>query len=371
MITGGIYIHVPFCAKKCHYCSVYSTLNNEENIDLYLNGLSRDIGQYSNISFSPETIYFGGGTPSLLNPSDIEIIIKKLNKNFNLTKLKEVTIEVNPESVTKDRVDSWLNVGINRFSLGVQSFDNQKLKTLGRVHSNKEARKAIELLKTKVGNVSADLICGIPGQSLTDWQKEIEEIVSYDLEHISIYPLQIEPGTYLAQRITDDYYTYIDEAILDMLKYSEQVLTAKNYVHYEISNYSKPNFESKNNLIYWQYKPYLGFGPAAASFYDDMRWRNAEDLMLWATTLTKEYDADFQKEEVKMAEFVFLALRLLNQGVEAASFEETFGVSLENVYSDTLERLMGYGWLTKTEKGYKLNSQAIYSANQIFIELLP
>ncbi len=371
MISGGIYIHIPFCSKKCHYCNFYSTKFSQENRDLFLKGIEKEIEHYSDKNFSADTIYLGGGTPSLLTEKELEFIFNKLDDAFSIAKVKELTIEVNPESVNSQKVKMWKNFGINRVSLGIQSFDDDLLKLIGRVHNSKDVRRALDLLKANFSNISGDLICGLPGQTLNDWEVELDNIISYDLNHISIYPLQIEADTKISKIVNEEYYNLIDDIMIEMMSLSRTKLKENNYNHYEIANYSKSGYESKHNLIYWQYKPYLGFGPSAASFYEKLRWQNSNNLHVWANNLKKEVDEESKRIEIQMAEFAFLSLRLLNHGLNCEQFKKEFDVSLESIYGDTLRKLSSYDWLTKTKKGYKLTVQAIYFANQIFAEFLP
>ncbi|MFP4457723.1 MAG: radical SAM family heme chaperone HemW [Clostridia bacterium] len=371
MISGGIYVHVPFCSKKCHYCNFYSTKYSQSNRDLYIRGMKKEIDYYADKNFLVDTIYFGGGTPSLLSYKELALILNKLRNSFNTDNLLELTIEVNPESVNKEKVKIWKDLGFNRISLGIQSFDDYYLKRIGRVHDSHDIRKALDLIKANFSNASGDLICGLPGQAISEWEIELDKIISYDLNHISIYPLQIEPETEMAKIVNEEYYNEIDDTIVDMMNLSRSKLIRSNYEHYEIANYAKPNYESKHNLIYWQFKPYLGFGPSAASFNKTHRWQNSSDIYQWAKYFKREVDEESKRNEIQMAEFAFLSLRLLNRGLNSKKFKREFGVSLESVYGDTLNRLIGYDWLTKSEDRYKLTGQAINFANQVFAEFLP
>ena len=371
MIAGGMYIHVPFCVRKCKYCNFYSTELTQENLNIYLEGLKKEISHYKNKDYEVKTIYFGGGTPSLLGLKHLEFIFNHLDKSFNLSKLKEVTLEANPESVSMNKVIGWKELGFNRISLGIQSFNNKSLTLLGRAHTANQAEEALKILVKSFSNVSADLICGLPNQTLNDWEDEINHILEYDLNHISIYPLQIESDTPLSKIVKDDYYNKIDQIMHDMMYLTKDKLEIENYRHYEIANYAKDSFESKHNLIYWTYKPYLGLGPSAASFYNGVRWQNTTDLKVWKKTLKKEIDYDSQRLDIKMAEFVFLALRLINKGLDSNKFYEEFNVTLEKIYGETLDKLINYKWLTKDKNQYKLTSQAIFFANEVFAEFLP
>jgi len=371
MITGGIYIHVPFCVRKCKYCSFFSTKMTDENLEVYLKGIKNEISYYSNKDYKVKTIYFGGGTPSLLKGEYLEVILNSLNEAFDLTDLEELTLEANPESVNVEAVRAWKDLGFNRISLGIQTFDDNNLKLLGRAHNSEEARSALNILKKNFTNISADLICGLPNQSLSDWEKDLDNILEYDLNHISIYPLQIEPDTVLAKIIDNEYYNGIDDLMHDMMYLAKSKLELKGYNHYEIANYSKEGFESKHNLIYWTYKPYLGLGPSAASFYNGVRWQNTTNIDLWKTDLKKEIDNDSKKIEIQMAEFAFLALRLLDRGLNSDDFKRKFKISLESVHGETLDRLINYNWLTKEQNRYKLTTQAIFFANEVFAEFLP
>ncbi|MDE5553804.1 MAG: radical SAM family heme chaperone HemW, partial [Muribaculaceae bacterium] len=279
---AGIYVHIPFCHSKCIYCDFFSTPNLTTS-DALINALIKEYGRRSTEINEPiKTIYFGGGTPSIIAPERLA----RVCKIFPLSNIEEFTIEVNPEDVNQVSVKAWRDIGVNRVSMGIQSFCDDELRSIGRRHSADDARRAIKcLLDGGITNISCDLIYGLPGQGIESWRRSLSELLSYRLPHISAYCLSYEPGTALYARMTAGKITPTDDMILaEMYQYFCEAAADAGYEHYEISNFALPGMRSRHNSSYWNETPYLGLGPGAHSFDGSVRRFNTNDLKTYIRT---------------------------------------------------------------------------------------
>ncbi len=306
----GIYIHVPFCAKKCPYCDFYSVPWRISLEEQYLTAIQRDLSHYKVENLSADTLYFGGGTPSLIRPQSIQQIIDAVKENFRLTEDAEITLEANPCTVTKDRVAAWVKAGINRVSLGMQSADHKELKLLGRKHAPDTVKNAVRLFQQAgITNISLDLMLALPHQTTDMIDRSIEFAAGLDVTHISAYLLQIEPGTPFSMSAEIKFCPDEDETA-NMYLHTVEKLAEHGFVQYEISNFSKPGFQSRHNNKYWEYEPYLGFGPAAHSFYKGQRFAYPADINAYLKSgevETAQMQSDTQSDA---DEFAMLQLRL-------------------------------------------------------------
>jgi oxygen-independent coproporphyrinogen-3 oxidase len=276
---AGIYFHIPFCHRACSYCDFHfsTSLKSKNNM---IDAMKMElINRLPEINVKVNTIYFGGGTPSILNPEEIEDFIKLINKNKSVAKNAEITLECNPEDLNEKNLNQWLAIGINRLSIGIQSFNASALKTLNRAHTMEQAITGITLARKKgFNNISLDLIFAIPGMEIRDLEFDIEQLLRLNPEHISCYQLTIEPKTALAYQTKHNKIKLINEEnIRNQFLLIHDILTATGYLHYEISNYAKPGFESKHNSAYWTRENYLGIGPSAHSFIDNKRRWNVSN----------------------------------------------------------------------------------------------
>lgn len=302
----GIYVHVPFCAKKCPYCDFYSVPWRIPLEEQYLAAVKRDMLQYKNRALTADTLYFGGGTPSLIQPQTVAACIKAVKENFILSDNAEITLECNPCTVTKDRAEAWAKAGINRVSLGMQSADGAELKLLGRKHSSDTVKTAVGLLRqTGINNISLDLMLALPHQTKEMLDVSIDFAASLKVQHISAYLLQIEPGTPFAESKEIEFCPDEDETA-EMYLHTVNALVAHGYEQYEISNFSLPGYQSRHNNKYWEYEPYLGFGPAAHSFFDGKRFSYPADIARYI----QSGDVEYGDSESDADEFAMLQLRL-------------------------------------------------------------
>ncbi|NHZ87370.1 MAG: radical SAM family heme chaperone HemW [Planctomycetia bacterium] len=282
MNTAGIYVHIPFCKSKCIYCDFYSVAGQDNRFENFINALIHEIETYqvNTAKWVFDTIFIGGGTPSLLNAYQMDKIISALNKKIDLGKIKEFTIEVNPGEAPNEKLKDFYSIGINRLSIGVQSFKSELLQFLSRIHSAKDVLKTFQSAHDAgFENINCDLIYNIPGQSLEDWQDDLDTLVNLNPEHISAYSLTVEKNTRLFELVKNNSVAMpIDNLHEHFNTLTLSTLIKNNYIQYEISNYSKPDRECLHNLHYWENNYYLGFGPSAHSYDGKKRWNNFSNL---------------------------------------------------------------------------------------------
>lgn len=371
----SIYIHIPFCIQKCLYCDFLSYPASDENKRCYVNLLLAEIEQQSQFydSHSIISVFIGGGTPSVLEASEIERILCKLKNCFHIENEAEITIEVNPGTVTEEKLASYLNSGINRLSIGLQSADDGELQTLGRIHDYKAFCETYELAR-KVGfkNINVDLMSAIPGQNVDSYRETLKKVLEYEPEHISAYSLILEEGTWFYDNrdklklLTEDEDRYLYEM-------TNQILSEHGYHRYEISNYANDGYECIHNKVYWQRGDYVGFGLGAASMVSDVRWNNTCEIDKYQMllnengTFLRKNECCLTKEE-QMEEFMFLGMRLI-KGVKKADFKEKFGVSIEDVYGDVIEKLQKDG-LIIVDETIRLTPYGIDISNYVMAQFL-
>lgn len=376
---SGIYIHIPFCERKCIYCDFYS-VENLNLIDRFTESLLKEIEIFSieadffNDSIF-DTIYFGGGTPSLLEPTQIEKILNKLSQSFKISSNPEITLETNPGTVDKRKLLEFKNLGVNRMSFGVQSFFDDDLKFLGRIHTGEDAFKCVnDSFEVGFENVSIDLIFGLPGQTVEKWLENLKFAVSLNVPHISAYNLIVERGTPLHELFSlgkveipeDEIQAQLYERTIDFLENA-------GYVHYEVSNYAFEGFECRHNLKYWQYENYIGFGPSAHSFWINKRWWNFANLNKYinALDLGKIPVANFEilDEEKMIEEFIYLGLR--SKGINVARFKGKFGFEfVDGDIKDEIEELERAGYITIEDDFIKLTPKGFLLCDEIVLRLI-
>ncbi len=374
----GIYLHFPFCLKKCSYCDFYSlpiVPSNSDLVDRYIDSLIKEIKlrapKYKNTEI--ETVYFGGGTPSLLNNRQFSLLINSLSNNFSLSNNVEITLEANPATITKDKLQSYKASGLNRLSLGVQSFSSSELSLLGRSHSVKEVFTTVDLIhKSGLKNFSLDLIYGIPYQSLAQWLNNLELATSLAPSHISIYLLQLDPKTPLGRQVVKGKLSMLgDETEWIMYNDGIKFLDEKGYEQYEISNFSKPNYKSRHNIIYWQSLRYLGFGSGAVSFVDQARCINKPRIADYISNLASgelppSENLEIMDTQGLIQDAIILGLRL-TQGINVEEFNHRFNIDLllqyEKAIRDSINKKllkMEKGYLSLTKTGYFLSNQVLF-----------
>ena len=347
----GIYVHIPFCAKKCNYCDFYSLTSGEDEKKSYIEALKREIKEVSkkvSTDYEVYTIYFGGGTPSIIKADYIKEILDVIRTHFKLyidDFYPEITIECNPKTVDTEKLSIYREGGINRISLGLQSTDNDELKLLGRIHTYEDFLESYEMVrKSGFKNVNIDLMSAIPNQKIKTYEKSLNEIIRLNPEHISSYSLIIEEGTPFFKKYSENAPHFKDlpseDEDREMYVLTYEKLGKAGYERYEISNYAKPGFCSRHNTSYWDRVPYLGFGAGASSFFEDERYKNRANLKDYIEKAGKE---DIREEITKlslndaMSEFMFLGLRK-TVGVSKSEFKKNFTFSVENIFGKSIEK---------------------------------
>lgn len=399
-----LYIHIPFCVKKCNYCDFLSFPCDESTQREYISALIREIGFYgaSMRDYEVSTIYFGGGTPSWLDELQMMRLLDALGEHFTISKNAEVTMECNPGTVTGGKLSLYRKNGINRLSIGLQSTDNRELNILGRIHTFEQFLKTYELARNAgFSNINIDLMSGIPSQSAESFAKSLKRVINLKPEHVSAYSLIIEKGTPFYDKykfdlvkqeagMQPDMLPHEDE-VYRMYKLTQMMLSDAGYKRYEISNYAKKGLECKHNIGYWTRENYLGLGLGAASLIDDIRYSNTRDLYEYLENTkqieTKVFSAGEGEDLVQtmgtnlhisaeqlsrhavMEEFMFLGLRMTD-GVSRLDFERNFGMPIEAVYQEPIMELKQEGLLVAREGRIALTEQGIDVANYAMAKFL-
>lgn len=359
----GIYIHVPFCAQKCPYCDFYSVPWRIPLEEQYLSAVRRDLRSYADRNLSADTLYFGGGTPSLIQPQSIAALIREVKQNFRLAPNSEITLECNPCTVTAKRAGLWAEAGINRVSLGMQSSSAPELRMLGRKHSPDMVKNAVQLLrKAGISNISLDVMLALPHQTTEMISATIDFAASLQVQHISAYLLQIEPDTPFARSQQIAFCPDDDEAA-SMYLHAVERLASHGYAQYEISNFARHGFESKHNNKYWEYAPYLGFEPAAHSFFDGKRSSYPSDLTAYLTDGKVEY-SDLESDA---AEFAMLQLRL-TKGLSFSDYAAHGGDV--SALKRQISRYQNTNLLLASDSRVRLTPQGFLLSNALMADLL-
>ena len=375
----GLYIHIPFCKRKCNYCDFISFSGKQELIEKYIESLKKEINNYkiNKEEYLIETIYFGGGTPSFIESKYIIEVLQELKQKFNVSKNAEITIEINPGTVDEQKLQDYYNSGINRISFGLQSTKSELLKLVGRIHTYSSFLDAYNLAR-EMGfkNINVDLMIGLPVQTLEDVQKDLERITELKPEHISVYSLIVEEETAIEQKINNKE-LYLPSENLERKMYWEvkNTLEEKGYKHYEISNFAKPKFESKHNLSCWNQEEYIGFGLAAHSYIDNKRYSNTEELEKYIVRVDVLGDPqiktihEIQSKEDQMKEYMLLSLRKI-EGVKISDFKNRFVDNPIYIYRELLNKLVTQELIEIDIDSIKLTNKGIDLANIVWEEFV-
>lgn len=361
-MATSTYIHIPFCKKRCNYCSFVSNTSTELKNE-YLQALEAEIkSNYQ--GESQKTIYFGGGTPSLLSAQEFENIIGL----FNLETDCEITAEVNPEKSDAQYYHNLKNAGVNRLSIGCQSFDDRILKSIGRIHDSNDISLALNAARTAgFENIGIDLIYGLPSQSLNDFENDLKRAVNSDIRHISLYGLKIEEGCIFfdntPQNLPDE------DLQADMYLKALGILRNSGFNHYEISNFSKEGFESRHNLNYWNNKTYYGFGAGACGYLKGIRYSNECDLKKYINNPDKKATKEPLTSEQVLEEAIFLGFRKI-AGINTEQINKDFAINFDNKYKLILQKYIKSGHIKKTPEGYALTDKGILVSNDVLLEYI-
>lgn len=376
----GLYVHIPFCKQKCMYCDFPAYQNLQDYYETYIYALVQEIDLW--ISEHPEskerpidTIYFGGGTPTELSIQQIKMILDKIKSTFTITDDCHMTIESNPGEVDLRYLTKLVQLGFNRISFGVQTFDDKALTMLHRSHNGEKAKEAVyDAKEAGFADINIDLIYGLPRQSLDDIKRNLTIVEELPINHISTYGLQVEVGTYLYHLVQKNLISIpsesIDEAMYDTMM---EGLKELGFERYEISNFSKDNFYSRHNLKYWHYVDYLGFGVGAHSFYNGVRRSNNRNVMPYIQSVDRYVMPTIDTETITLEraqeDFCFLALRT-KWGLDEQKFEDTFGVSVYDLFGTTLEDLVSKGLLEYQNGSYHLTAKGAKHGNYVFSQFI-
>lgn len=367
-----LYVHIPFCVRKCQYCDFLSGPSDEETKDRYIEALLKEIRAAEHTEdYEIVSVFIGGGTPSALKAEAIASIMSTLQEQFFFCEDAEVTIEANPGTVDLEKLTIYRNVGINRLSLGLQSTDAEELKLLGRIHSYEEFLKSYEWAREAgFSNINIDLMFAIPGQTGEAWRQHLYQVAELNPEHISAYSLIIEEGTPFAEQNLD---LPDEETEYQMYEDTAEILERYGYRQYEISNYAKQGYMCRHNAGYWQRREYLGFGLGASSLYRGMRFSNTRRMQEY---LKESRNPDQIRKDVtvlsrneRIEEFMFLGLRM-TEGISEKKFEENFDVRLMDVYGDILQKYEETGFVEHIETKWRLTRKGIHVSNHILADFL-
>ncbi len=374
----GIYVHIPFCRQKCYYCDFPSFAGKEDRMRSYAETLCREfeftadrLGRHEKAG----TVYVGGGTPTALPGKLLMMILEGLQRWLPIEENSELTVEANPGTVDYEYLRELKEAGANRISFGVQSFSDKLLKRIGRIHSSEEAIIAVNAAR-KAGfhNISLDLMYGLPGQSMEVLKESIRKALELEPEHISIYGLQLEQGTVLESLYRKEKVVLpTEEQAEAMYDCMTEYLPAHGYKRYEISNFARPGYESRHNLGYWKDVPYLGFGAAAHSYWENQRWNHPMDIdeYIAAVNYGRGLRCNMERltEEISMEEFCFLALRT-SEGISKDSFQRKFCCRIQEVYQPAINRLTGQGLIEEVQGYIRLTQLGMKFGNVVFREFM-
>ena len=401
-----IYIHIPFCVKKCDYCDFLSMCADESMENEYVRALVREIelSKEKMKDYLIDTVFIGGGTPSILDGKLIEKIMKTLRENSTISEDAEITIECNPGTVTKEKLERYKKAGINRISFGLQSANDEELKSIGRIHSYEQFEESFRLARMAgFDNINIDIMSALPGQSLESYGHTLDKVLALEPEHISAYSLIVEEGTPLKDRVNEalDRGMNIlpdEDTERKMYYLTDKKLRDAGFHRYEISNYAKENYECRHNIGYWKRVPYLGFGLGAASLYQETRYSNTDDINRYRGLLDESGrksdfygETDFLQENIyenspeilmllegeiqtltekdRMEELMFLGLRMI-EGVSVKEFQENFHKTYDSVYGAVTEKLINQGLLERTRDKVRLTKKGVDVSNYAMAQFL-
>lgn len=374
----GLYLHFPFCISKCPYCDFNSyPIKEDSQISSYISALYQEIMTYSQkfTKSNIKTIYLGGGTPTILSGVQIYNILEFCKDKFNIDKNAEITIEANPGTLNGEKIKLLMRSGINRLSLGAQSFDNLFLKKLGRIHNAQDIIDSYLLARaTGFNNINLDIMFALPGQTTENFQADLKKALSLKPDHLSLYNLTINPGTeYYENHKKNNLKLPSEDEEFDMYDWAIKFLKKNNFEHYEIANFAQPHKRSLHNLIYWKNQPYLGIGAGAYSFIRGYRYMNYKDPEKYIKeVINNKLPIDHGEKlslRKRMIETTILGLRT-KDGVSFKEYKTRFGVALDDIFSKQMGKLVNLGLLKKDDSKIKLTDKGIFLANTVFREFV-
>lgn len=375
----SIYIHIPFCYSKCHYCD-FNSVTDEREIEKYISYLKREIDLYSDElrKYRLRTVFFGGGTPSFIDEKYIVDVLSHLYTKIEKSSLIEVTIESNPKTLNLKKLNTYKSIGVNRISLGVQTLNNSLLKAIGRGHTSEDFYETYKLLKEcGFKNINVDIMFNLPGQTTDDLKDTLEKIIELDIPHISLYSLSIEEGTpFFDMEAKGEISLSSEEVERDMYHDAIKLLKQNNFNHYEISNFAKDGHECSHNLAYWKLRPYVGLGLSAHSNINNYRYGNVSKFIDYFNLINEVkfpidgYTKEYIERNMEIAEYVILGLRL-SDGIDKIEFKNRYNLDVRDVFKGKLEKFKSEDLIHEDEFKIRLTEKGFDLSNLVFMEVLP
>ena len=374
----GLYIHIPFCKQKCAYCDFISFEGREADMDEYVKTLIEELKGWHNPlkEYHIQSIFFGGGTPSLLSRFQLDVIMQEIHRCFHVESSAEITIEANPGTLNKEKLSRYRQSGINRLSIGLQAWQNELLTTLGRIHKREEfLENYFAARNAGFENISVDLMFGLPKQSFQDWEETLQQILLLRPEHISTYSLKIEEGTPFDRLYGQGQLLLPDEELeRSMYHYAMTLLGQHGYRHYEISNFAQDGKESLHNKIYWKNEEYIGVGVGAHSFFNKVRFSNTKDMNTYRDLIKNHKNPMVEQTRIsleeEMAETMFLGLRMM-EGIDLKDFQRRYQVNIMEKYENQISEFVRQDLLVIVGDKLRLTQRGIDVSNRVFASFLP
>ncbi|AUA29781.1 TPA: radical SAM family heme chaperone HemW [Clostridioides difficile] len=388
----GLYVHIPFCVKKCKYCDFNSYKMDIDSKKRYIEDLKIEMELYSNKLYKDNkyknkeccslnkndkitSIFVGGGTPSILTSDEIREVFISIKEMFDIDENAEITIECNPGTLTLEKLKTMKEIGINRLSIGLQAIQEKHLNFIGRIHTYEEFEKNYkDALSVGFKNINIDLMYSLPNQTLCDWKETLEKVVHLNPTHISAYSLILEEGTELYNMYESNKFELIDENVdIEMYEYTINYLKSKGYNQYEISNYSKEGYNCKHNILYWECEHYIGIGAGASGYINENRYNNVESLEDYHLSLVKRekpiQENEILSEKDMIEEKIFMGLRM-NKGIKFEDFKKKFGIDFREKYNKQIEMLLARKLINQSFEGIQLTQKGREISNSVFIEFM-
>ncbi len=374
----GIYIHIPFCSKKCNYCDFYSVNWNDEAENKYTEAVLNEIKGYKDklkAGYTVDTIFFGGGTPTIIKPASLHRIMEGLSEILEIDKYSEISMEANPNTLTAEKLREYREIGINRLSIGIQSLNDEILKKIGRIHSSREALEAVDRAKN-IGfeNINTDIMFNIPGQTIDDIEDTLTKIIEKDIKHISFYSLKLEKGTPMYTMEKNNKIIMPDEEYeRDMYYAGRDVMEERRLFQYEISNFAREGFECRHNLKYWNQEEYIGLGPSSHSFLNNVRYSNPSDLAVYCERGMRNGPERIILEELDNDDlaFEYIMLRLrLTEGLNLKDFNNKFSADFNEMYSSQISYLIKNSLLELKDDNIRLTKKGMDISNYVIEEFM-
>lgn len=374
-MVSSLYIHIPFCATKCYYCAFNTYPFHKEQVKVYIGALQTEMTLYAPETWTLQTVFIGGGTPSILSADSLNQLFTNMHRHFQISPDAEFTVECNPGTVDSEKLRVMQDAGVNRLSFGLQAMQDATLRQLGRIHTVDEFLHSYRLAREQgFDNINIDLIFALPQQTMGEWQHTLNETISLEPEHISAYNLVMEESTpFFDWWQSGELVLLSDDSEADMFQWTIETLTSHGYTHYEICNYAKPNREVKHNLVYWNNQEYIGLGVGACGYVDSIRWTNIKGLTPYIEALHQHKkpiaDSELMAGPAEKAETLMLALRK-REGICLADYGQRFGEDLDVSFGETIEKCIGLGVLEQTGTHLRLTQRGLFLANEVFVELM-